>query len=74
MTGASTWPICRQCTYPLAYLHGHGQCVNVECPMQGLNQDECCAGTSRDFAEPFTEIHRSRHDGDTIEGKRLDEF
>ena len=25
-------------------LHGHGACINNQCPMFGLNQAECCDG------------------------------
>ena len=28
----------------MTYLHGHGACINNQCPMFGLNQAECCDG------------------------------
>ena len=28
----------------MTYLHGHGACINNQCPMFGLNQGECCDG------------------------------
>ena len=36
--------ICTWCKSDLAYLHGHGACINNKCPMFGLNQAECCDG------------------------------
>ncbi|MAC28639.1 MAG: hypothetical protein CMN31_08355 [Sandaracinus sp.] len=35
---------CRFCRRPMAWVHGHGACVNNGCPMFGLNQAECCDG------------------------------
>lgn len=35
---------CRLCGSELAYIHGHGACIDNRCPMFGLNQAECCDG------------------------------
>lgn len=36
--------ICRRCGHELAYVHGHGACVNMDCSLKGVNQAECCSG------------------------------
>jgi len=28
----------------MRYVHGHGACINNQCPLYGLNQAECCDG------------------------------
>ena len=35
---------CNWCNAEMAYLHGHGACINNSCAMFGLNQAECCSG------------------------------
>ena len=35
---------CSWCGGPLAYVHGHGACLDGGCAMFGLNQAECCDG------------------------------
>lgn len=36
--------VCSWCDSILVQVHGHGACVNTECPMRGQNQDPCCNG------------------------------
>ncbi len=36
--------MCGLCARELAYIHGHGACVNNQCPLYGQNQAECCSG------------------------------
>jgi hypothetical protein len=36
--------LCTYCGDPVAYVHGHGACINVCCLYYGLNQAECCTG------------------------------
>ena len=36
--------VCTWCKREMTYLHGHGACINNQCPMFGLNQAECCDG------------------------------
>ena len=40
---------CSWCKYEMAYIHGHGACVNNGCAMFGLNQAECCSGENVKF-------------------------
>lgn len=40
---------CGFCGMLLAFVHGHGQCVNEGCPQRGVNQEPCCQGESRQW-------------------------
>jgi hypothetical protein len=41
----------------MAYIHGHAACVNVSCPMKGVNQAECCDGeTVANVPAPTSEV------------------
>ena len=45
---------CRYCAKELRYVHGHGACLNNQCPMYGLNQAECCDGEMACRGAPST--------------------
>ena len=42
---------CSWCKKEMAYIHGHGACINNSCAMFGLNQAECCSGESVQFCK-----------------------